>query len=58
MLADWEDLRRLGIPIMELSTDGDRVTFLVPVADQHTIQTLQQRYGLVDVSIWLQPVWR
>ena len=43
---------------MELSTDGDRVTFLVPVADQHTIQTLQQRYGRVDVSIWLQPVWR
>lgn len=56
VLADWDQLRRQGIQIMELGIDGDRVTFLVPVADQHTIQTLQQRYGPVEVTGWLQPV--
>jgi hypothetical protein len=56
VLADSDDLRRLGIQIMELGIDGDRLTFLVPVADQHTIQTLQQRYGPVEVTSWLQRV--
>src|SRR5262249_26303463 len=48
VLADSDELRRLGIQIMELSTDGDSVTFLVPVADRRTIQILQQRYGPVE----------
>jgi len=56
VLADSDELRRLGIQIMELSTDGDSVTFLVPVADRHTIQILRQRYGPVEVTGWLQPV--
>lgn len=56
VLADWDELRRQGIQILELSTDGDSVTFLVAVADRRTIQILQQRYGPVEVTGWLQPV--
>ena len=55
VLADSDELRRLGIQIMELGVDGDSVTFLVPVADSRTLQTLQQRYGPAEVTGWLQP---
>ena len=56
VLAEWDELRRLGIRILEFSPDGDSVTFLVPVADRRTIQILEQRYGPVEVTGWLQPV--
>ena len=54
MVADWQELKRLGILVMECSTDGDNVVLLVPVADQRTVWTLEQRYGPVLVSAWLQ----
>ena len=54
MFADWQQLRRLGIQVMQGSTDGDSVVVLVPVADPHTLRTLKPRYGPVMVSSWLQ----
>jgi hypothetical protein len=46
----------VGIHVLEFSTDGDSVSFLVPVADQRTVEPLEQRYGPVVVSAWLQRV--
>jgi hypothetical protein len=54
--ADWNELKRLGIHVLELSTDRDSVSFLLPVADQRTVGTLEQRYGPVLVSAWLQRI--
>ena len=54
VVADEQELKRLGIFVMECTTDGDNVVLLVPVADQHTVRTLEQRYGPVMVSAWLQ----
>jgi hypothetical protein len=54
--ADWNELKRLGIHVLELSTDGDSVSFLLPVADQRTVGTLERRYGPVLVSAWLQRI--
>jgi hypothetical protein len=52
--ADWQELKRLNIQILEYWTDGDSVAFLVPVVDQRTMATLEQRYGPVLLSAWLQ----
>jgi hypothetical protein len=54
LVADWQDLQRQGLHVMECSTDGDAVVVLVPVADQRTVSELTQRYGPVVVNAWLQ----
>jgi hypothetical protein len=54
--ADEQELRRLGVDVLECSVDGDAVVLVVPVADQRTVQTLERRYGSVHVTGWLQPV--
>jgi hypothetical protein len=56
LVGDSKELDRLGIYVMECTTDGDDVAILVPVADGRTVRTLEQRYGPVEVQSWLQRV--
>lgn len=54
LVTDGQALKRLGILVMECSTDGDSVVILVPVADERVVRTLDERYGPVLVSAWLR----
>jgi hypothetical protein len=53
MAADDRELKRLGIQVLGCWPDGDNVVVQVPVADNRTVATLEQRYGPTLVSPWL-----
>ncbi len=56
LIADENQLRSEGILVLELYMCHDRLFAGVAVADKHTVDLLNARYGPMQVAGWLQPV--